>query len=1415
MKKALSAILSLILVVSCVAASFAAAFPDTNQHWADSAVSYMVGKKILNGYEDGTFRPDRTVSRVEYVKMLDETFGLTETAAISYRDVADADWFYLYVQKAAAQGYLLNYGSQLNPNGALSRQEAAALLVRYLALDPAKKAASSTYADYSSISVNYRDYVLQATAAGLFKGYEDNTFRPNNTLTRAEALTILYRAAGSIYADSATGKESGAYDGNAVVTRSGVTVTDAKISGRMIVGEGVKGGTVTLSGCDIGELELRGTASVILSDCWIGTMHVDSAADGHKTSVSMLGSTTANAVTLDTPAEISLGSAAKIPLLTVNAGAKDSSVTGTGTLTQADIKASGFSADKVPTRYTIADKLTATFAGAAYSSGSTTTTSAFSKAPETYATTSSCYLTATPSVSGTLYVYFTNTATAPTAATFDSLYGAAAVKTSFTVTARSSFDRTVAATTNVSAYPYAAIMVKSSAGSAYQPVVVPNTASSGFTVAPTASVTGTTDYLSYTAAVSGKLFYFYTTSPDVLTVTAFSSQYNSSAYRGSLDVTAGQSAAIPLQQASLVANFPYIAVMLSDSTSGEFMPKIVSRTTSAVVGSGFSIAPSATTIGASIYLVCTPQVAGTVEYYLSAANTAPSAAQFDSLRTIAQAQGLAGTTFAAAGSSTSFTIPVASVLSYPYAVVRLTANGVSYQPVAVSLLGGTGTGTTANSGFAYTPTLGSIGGKYTINCQTITTGLVYYYLTNSTTPDSNASTFWQNYTSKTSSRLEQKLGGSFQSNGGYQVATTVLPTSLYQEGFTHMAILFGGQRSTYAPIVIELTAVAATSDDTGFAFGPTYSGAYDPLYPNRHRIEFITNESGTVYYLFTDTNNVTGSDVMAKAQLDSLNGVNTPYSGSVTVTKGMASYVDVQTDSSLPPYVALVLFDQNNTPRIPVVISTSGTASFSSSGSTGFGGQPTVNTASTTSATLNYNSQTYGKLYYFFSAGNVPQLPNAVIYQQYYINNVQDSYKGEIEINTVGSGTATLSTKNNMPISSMTYVVLLLQGAAGEYYAPVMLQLNGGTGSGSGSFIQSGFSSMPYVMNNTLYYRTLTTGTLYYGFTASNDGKEFNNAQDMAAAQMGLSGLAGGSQSMIPNPYQQVPYYGGTLNPSAMIGMLSSMVASTLGGGSASILGTLYGTDRMVPLSQIPAGKNYMVVWIINDSKLLPNELYIPLSGSSYYPGAGTTTGTSGFALAPTLSNGTVVYIPSVSGTVKYFYTNTNYGTAMNGTYFDMYAQQNYGSTQSVTAGTQGTIPVFNNFAYLWLYLVPTTPAYSVTYSPVCVTLTGTGTGTGIGGMTGGTGFATQPVRSGSSINFATASAGFVGYFFTNDTMTYTSANFQEGSTNAGNANPNATGLAMTNSIPIVPNYKYVWLMFMPTSATSTVSYTPVCVQLY
>ena len=91
----LSVVLAVMMALSCAVFAGAAniTFTDVANHWAwtNGQIPYLVEKGVLNGYknDNGTysFKPDGEVKRSEFIKMLDETFGLTKTTSISYNDI--------------------------------------------------------------------------------------------------------------------------------------------------------------------------------------------------------------------------------------------------------------------------------------------------------------------------------------------------------------------------------------------------------------------------------------------------------------------------------------------------------------------------------------------------------------------------------------------------------------------------------------------------------------------------------------------------------------------------------------------------------------------------------------------------------------------------------------------------------------------------------------------------------------------------------------------------------------------------------------------------------------------------------------------------------------------------------------------------------------------------------------------------------------------------------------------------------------------------------------------------------------------------------------------------------------------------------------------------------------------------------
>ena len=168
--------------------------------WAADDIEKMAGVGILNGYEDGLFKPHHSVSREELATLLANTFYLeSSSASPSFTDVPSDRWSYEAVE--TVQAYLPGYvpaddRSYFDPSAAATREDVAASIVRALGYTEDVRSASkaSPFKDASEISPSVAADVLLAAKLGLVQGYEDGRFRPQHTVTRAEAAAILHRA---------------------------------------------------------------------------------------------------------------------------------------------------------------------------------------------------------------------------------------------------------------------------------------------------------------------------------------------------------------------------------------------------------------------------------------------------------------------------------------------------------------------------------------------------------------------------------------------------------------------------------------------------------------------------------------------------------------------------------------------------------------------------------------------------------------------------------------------------------------------------------------------------------------------------------------------------------------------------------------------------------------------------------------------------------------------------------------------------------------------------------------------------------------------------------------------------------------------------------------------------------------------
>lgn len=187
---------------------------DISGHWAEVNIQKMLESEVINGYADQTFRPDKTISRVEFAAFVISAMGGqsstrrsgTATGSRSSDDglpFTDAhripEWAQGYVASALRDGIISGYSDgSFRPNNLITRQEMAVMLVKALKLQSeAEKRANSYlgYYDQGTVAEWARGYVAVAADKGIISGYSDNSFRPFRNASRAEAVSMLAKFA--------------------------------------------------------------------------------------------------------------------------------------------------------------------------------------------------------------------------------------------------------------------------------------------------------------------------------------------------------------------------------------------------------------------------------------------------------------------------------------------------------------------------------------------------------------------------------------------------------------------------------------------------------------------------------------------------------------------------------------------------------------------------------------------------------------------------------------------------------------------------------------------------------------------------------------------------------------------------------------------------------------------------------------------------------------------------------------------------------------------------------------------------------------------------------------------------------------------------------------------------------------------
>ncbi|KAI7261637.1 hypothetical protein KC345_g9695, partial [Hortaea werneckii] len=323
-------------------------FSDIQGNWASAQIEKWGALGLTNG-SGGKFRPGAEISRAEFSKLINALFGFSTKSNPAFGDVDAGKWYADQVAIASQAGYINGYpDGRFKPEAAVTRQEAAKMAAALFPLLKADTSILSGYADHIRIAAYAEAPLASLVAGGYVKGFEDGTLRPQQSITRAEAIALLDRLAGEIvHAPGTYGNLQTA--GNVLIASSGSTVKDAKVTGDVLVTAGVGEGDVFLEHMDIkGTLYVNGggSHSVHISNSQLNSVIVNKSEGAVRVVVE--GSSTIGELDVQSSAAVEVGEKSVVDKLNVREEATGTALSVKGSITEFSTASSGTTINDKP-----------------------------------------------------------------------------------------------------------------------------------------------------------------------------------------------------------------------------------------------------------------------------------------------------------------------------------------------------------------------------------------------------------------------------------------------------------------------------------------------------------------------------------------------------------------------------------------------------------------------------------------------------------------------------------------------------------------------------------------------------------------------------------------------------------------------------------------------------------------------------------------------------------------------------------------------------------------------------------------------------------------------------------------------------------------------------------------------------------
>ena len=165
--------------------------------WAKDSIDKLYQKGVLSGKSETVFAPSDLVTREEFVKMITLALGLSGSGAqCGFSDVSQSDWFYSSVAASVRAGIVSGVSkTEFGTGRSITREDMAVIIERSLNYKNVKEEikSSAEISDMGDVSDYAQKSVERLVKLNVLSGYTDNSFKPKNSLTRAEASVVIYK----------------------------------------------------------------------------------------------------------------------------------------------------------------------------------------------------------------------------------------------------------------------------------------------------------------------------------------------------------------------------------------------------------------------------------------------------------------------------------------------------------------------------------------------------------------------------------------------------------------------------------------------------------------------------------------------------------------------------------------------------------------------------------------------------------------------------------------------------------------------------------------------------------------------------------------------------------------------------------------------------------------------------------------------------------------------------------------------------------------------------------------------------------------------------------------------------------------------------------------------------------------------